>query len=211
MLRFVSVSLALVFGPLSASAMRITTNVHLLGWSEDGRSALLFEARFGPEGGGAFAYLVVSASAPTRSRFEYSSDFSPGDGSRPQRVSAAACRELVSALAALLQKKGFSGVSAQPAGCDGRRSSLIRIPDEQGAGPPSSSPREGWRLSREDEGVILSRPNGAKQVLEVKVQYPVGQLSPSERLLIVLARSSEDTLLAAVFASDESGAFRRVP
>src|SRR5690242_6914333 len=99
----------------SSAAMHIRTEVSVLAWSRDGQSVLLDEIADGPEGGGAHSLALVTTAAPHIVRFALSSDFSPGDGSRPQRITVAACTQAARKLAG--RAKAFPGLRIQPERC----------------------------------------------------------------------------------------------
>lgn len=100
----------------AASAMGVRKDSTLLARSGDG--AALFEVReHGPEGGGALSYRVEGKRRSAAIEFLVSSDFSPGDGSRPQRVSANECEQRVTALGAELTRRKIASVTVHPENC----------------------------------------------------------------------------------------------
>jgi hypothetical protein len=113
--RFALVALVCFTGP-AASAMGVRKDSTLLARSDDG--AALFEVReHGPEGGGALTYRVEGKRRSAAVEFLASSDFSPGNGSRPQRVSATECEQRVTALGAELARRNIAGVTVHPENC----------------------------------------------------------------------------------------------
>lgn len=107
----------------SLHAMGIRTETRVLGWSKDGQTVVLDEGASGPEGGGSNSLVVVTTGVPHVTRFMLSSDFSPGNGSRPERVSVAACTSAARQLATRL--KGVPGLRVQPARCKGDRGLIV--------------------------------------------------------------------------------------
>ncbi|MCC6996138.1 MAG: hypothetical protein IT370_16130 [Deltaproteobacteria bacterium] len=115
-----------------AAAMSIRVSRRPLAWSVDGSKLLAVEVQDGPEGGGSLTYLVVSASAPHYLRFEVSSDFSPGGGGTPQKISSKACRAAMARLARLVTRRQFPGLALETARCARKdRLDLVRVPDKQ--------------------------------------------------------------------------------
>jgi hypothetical protein len=115
-------------GVQTALAMHIRNNRRELARSPDG--AVLYELRAdGPEGGGSLTYRVEGKSRRDGVDFLVSSDFSPGDGSRPQTVSAKICEERLAALGAEVAKRKIPGVTLHPEGCRSKeRSGLVVAP-----------------------------------------------------------------------------------
>ena len=127
----------LCFAGHAASAMGIRKDSTLLARSGDG--AALYEVReHGPEGGGALSYRVEAKGRNAAVEFLVSSDFSPGDGSQPQRVSAAACEQRLAALGAELARRKIPGVTVHPQQCRARdRDGLVVV-----AASPPVTPRK---------------------------------------------------------------------
>jgi len=111
--------------PVAVFAMHVRADRTELARAADG--AALYEVReAGPEGGGALTYRVEGKAPGDAVDFVVSSDFSPGDGSRPQRVSPATCRQRLAALGAELAKRKIAGATVHPDRCDARsRSGLV--------------------------------------------------------------------------------------
>lgn len=107
-----------------AAAMSIRVSRRPLAWSVDGSKLLAVEVQDGPEGGGSLTYLVVSASAPHYLRFEVSSDFSPGGGGTPQKISSKACRAAMARLARLVTRRQFPASRSRPPAARARTASI---------------------------------------------------------------------------------------
>lgn len=206
---------ALALLPRAASALHVRADVGPLAWSADGRSVLLADRHFGPEGGGSLTYLVVSAAAPAVSQFEVSSDFSPGSGSRPQAVPGVVCRRRLMALATLLGEKGFAGVEVETGGCRERqRDELVRVAPAQAeamrgaALPPGGA--KGWRVTAAKGGVRIAAPGGKGERLAARsADAAEAYLSPGG-LLLVLADVVGERHLLGVLALEPDGALRRL-
>ncbi len=122
----------LCFTAPAALAMGVRKDSTLLARSADG--ATLYEVReHGPEGGGALSYRVEGKGRAAATQFLVSSNFSPGDGSRPQRVSAQQCEERIAALGAELARRKIVGVSVHPEHC--------RTPGRSGLVTATEKPR----------------------------------------------------------------------
>ena len=104
----------LVVAAAAAAAMSIREHSRSLGKSGDHKSELFEDVSDGPEGGGSISYRLTGDEVQT---FLISSDFSPGNGSRPQTVPEKLCRERLTALAALLKARGFQGLAVHPEVC----------------------------------------------------------------------------------------------
>jgi hypothetical protein len=129
--RVALVALLLLAGD-AAEAMGVRKDSTLLARSGDG--AALYEVReHGPEGGGALTYRIEGKGRSAAVEFLVSSDFSPGDGSRPQRVSAQACEQRIAALSAELARRKIAGVTLHPEHCRAR--------DRNGLVTATASPR----------------------------------------------------------------------
>lgn len=117
-------------------AMGIRESKTPLASSADG--ATLYELRGeGPEGGGALSYRVEGRAPRDAVRFLVSSDFSPGDGRRPQIVSPEDCRQRFAALIAELAKRKIAGVTVRPEGCRAvHRDGLVVVAKLAGADGP---------------------------------------------------------------------------
>ena len=100
----------------SALAMGVRTSQRPLARAADG-AALVEVREDGPEGGGALHYRVEGKGGAGAADFLVSSNFSPGDGSRPQQVSAAACEQRIAALGAELARRKIPGVTLHPSRC----------------------------------------------------------------------------------------------
>jgi hypothetical protein len=107
----IMVSLAWGLGADPAGAMSIRSSEFLLAWSQDGRAFLINRSEDGPEGGGAESYRIVCPAEKLDEEFRVTSTFSPGDGSRPERVSVPACQQALGELNRLLQAHRFQDVA----------------------------------------------------------------------------------------------------
>ena len=121
---------AFVIAPANAMGIRNARSV--LAHGRDG-STLVEIRSSGPEGGGSLAYRFEGGrqSRGRAQSIEYvlSSDFSPGDGSRPQTVSPAECQQRVEAIRVQLDERGYVGASVDPARClEKHRSGLVTVP-----------------------------------------------------------------------------------
>jgi hypothetical protein len=119
----------LACGAGAAFAMGIEESKTPLARAADGTT--LYEVRGqGPEGGGSLSYRVQGPAPRDRTDFVVSSDLSPGDGSRPQSVSAEICRQRLAALASELAKRKLAGVTLHPEECrTKRRAGLVVVGD----------------------------------------------------------------------------------
>jgi hypothetical protein len=104
--------------------MHITSTVEVIAFSSDGAAALVARREDGPEGGGSLSFVLVGRGVSGT----LTSTFSPGDGSTPETVSAAACRAVANALAAATAD--FVGVSVQPRACAQDRTTVVRAAPE---------------------------------------------------------------------------------
>ena len=116
---------ALIACAPSARALSIRSTKTQIARAADG-SKLIEVREDGPEGGGALTYRVQGKKPGDAVDFVVSSDFSPGDGSTLQTVSAATCRQRLAALDAELAKRKIPGVTLHPEGCaSARRAGLV--------------------------------------------------------------------------------------
>jgi hypothetical protein len=97
----------------SAMAMSIRTAILPLAWSRDGTHVLILTERAGPEGGGSRAYAIL----PGADGVVVSSNFSPGNGTRPESVSVPDCRRLAGGLRERLGLFGIEGVKVDESAC----------------------------------------------------------------------------------------------
>jgi hypothetical protein len=72
---------------------------------------------WGPEGGAALTYRVEGKAGGSGVDFLVSSTYSPGDGSQPQVISSAVCKQRLAALADEMSKRGIHGVATHPDRC----------------------------------------------------------------------------------------------
>lgn len=185
--------------PAPARALRIRSSVTLLAWSGDGESLLLLKEEHGPEGGGSSTYLVVGTRPPRAVSATVSSDFSPGDGSTPERVPAAACEQGLRQVERALRKLGIKAVEVHVRRCASKdRSGLVT--------PKTALPRA---LSAVTSGKTVAV--GLKQGAVV-VSGPAGTealLSPSKKVVVVFKELFGDRVLEGVYRLS-GAAFERV-
>lgn len=202
-------------------AMHITRSVGVLGFSDDGASALLVVEEDGPEGGGRLGYRVVSCVDKGEPSFVVSSDFSPGGAEHPQSVSQAACQSTADTLKALLARLRFTGITVDRASCgpDHRHNVVTRTRAPQG----QRFKREGaqltlgtLRLSVVDGMLTLTGAPGTARLVTLSAQEfgrADAVMSPSNKLLLVWTRSpyNEAELLGAFSSvSGKAADFRPV-
>jgi len=123
-------------GPAVVLGMHVRTSRTQIARSPDG--ATLSEIREdGPEGGGALTYRVQGKTPGDTVDFVVSSNFSPGNGSRPQTVSPEMCRQRLDALVAELVRRKIPGVRVHQGACWAPdRAGLVRNEvDESSLGP----------------------------------------------------------------------------
>jgi hypothetical protein len=134
--------------------MYISRHTELDAWSDDGAGALMSISEFGPEGGGAFGYWLWIPSREVDHYFRLSSDFSPGDGSRPQMVSSGERDGVLAGLGATLKREGFSGAIV---GSPGEIEALYRDERLRRDGRPTLQLREERDQQSPQEPKILPR------------------------------------------------------
>jgi|SRR3954451_20491964 hypothetical protein len=121
-------ALLCAWGCTDARAMSIRTNRKQLARSPEG--AALYEVRAdGPEGGGSLTYRVQGKATRDAIDFLVSSDFSPGNGSQPQTVSAEVCRQRVTALGKEIARRKIPRVTVHPEACaSADRDGVVTVP-----------------------------------------------------------------------------------
>src|SRR5579872_1641717 len=90
-----------------AHAMCVSTSYDPVAWSKDGHAVLIEEVAHGPEGGGSISYLLVDFHKKKAHVFPISSNFSPGDETKPETISEETCRETTAKGNQLLEELGF--------------------------------------------------------------------------------------------------------
>ena len=193
-----------------AQALRIRTTVSLLAWSSDGESLLLLEREQGPEGGGSTAYLVVGTGPVRVLRSTVSSNFSPGDGSEPERVPVQDCRRGLKQLASALGKLGFRGVKARPARCAlAPRSGLITGAEAARQAVVGSRLGEGGRVvgrglevALERGKILVTAPARKRPASTAGGAVSVALSAPGKVLLVLRVAKDGDRLLAGIYRSD---------
>lgn len=197
--------------PCTGWGMHIRTNVEILAFSQDGAAALLEKGEFGPEGGGALSYVLVSAKAAHRLEVTVSSDFSPGDGSRPQRVDVKTCQSALRRLGKVLAEAGVAGVVTHPERCS-KRGRLVEVSPKKKEEVEASCFRGdadlrlgGLVLRATGTDLVLERDGAPTVVLNRAALRGKGKLgavlSPSRRLLVVLRVTADETVAEHVFVS----------
>jgi hypothetical protein len=112
----------------SLFAMDVRKDFALLAWNPAGSSALLSASLSGPEGGGAESYIIIDFIKQQTQVFTFSNDFSPGDGSSPQQISADSCKKTINEANQALLKFGFN--RTLPDSCDKNRSGIHGLDDQ---------------------------------------------------------------------------------
>lgn len=100
----------------SAQALCVSKHYEVRAWNRDATAVLIERGSHGPEGGGEKAFLIVDFSGTSFPAQVLSSNFSPGNGSAPQRISKTHCREVVTKTNEALTKLGFEA-KLSPKGC----------------------------------------------------------------------------------------------
>ena len=124
------VALGGVFLAGPVTGMFIRTQALVISRSTDGKSTLQQEHQQGPEGGGSLTYRLTGPAGAAS--FVVSSDFSPGGGSRPQRVSAAECTRRLAELSRQLNVRGFSGITIHAERCQNKLRQALVTTDPNG-------------------------------------------------------------------------------
>jgi hypothetical protein len=188
----------LLFGlaltPAAARALCVDTVYSVLAFSPDGDSVLLEERAHGPEGGGSLAYLLLSATAPTATRFSVSSNFSPGDGSEPESVSTAQLQKTLRALAEAVKRKKLAGVQVTAANAS--RVDMVRLQPSAARGTGLAVARGelvggGLRISLKGNALTVSDRSGSQALRLWAPLDSIKGLSASmaaQGKLLVLAR-----------------------
>lgn len=136
----------------------------LLAWSRRGDAALLRTHDLAYEDGAMLSYTLLRAGHPPRT-FVVSDDRSPGDGTRPQRVSPEEHARALAALAAALHAAGFASLDPETA---------------RDLAPPG--PRR--------DTAIVTRPDGDAEVRtegRLVARVPAGHLAPRDGLEAALS------------------------
>lgn len=198
--------------------MFIRTHVQLVAWSSDGESGLLEIKMESPEGGGSLDYHVISPDSSIDQTFHFSGDFSPGDGSQPQRISSDQCQKELNRLRQTLEKTHFTGIDLQPEACRSqhRKDFLILSPVLREAVQKSRflHTREGdklvndaWGLHVQQDKILLIQKGkmlhswAFDHTLEPLQQEAA--LSPTHHLLFLFENSEYETrLLRAYYSPD---------
>ena len=78
-----------------------------IAWNDNGNAVILHDSEYGPEGGGSDSYQIIDFRNNTNISYTYSSNFSPGDGSKPQTISGSACKNSMDEANQVLKKLDF--------------------------------------------------------------------------------------------------------
>lgn len=103
----VKLGIFLILLPSTIYAMCVSGEYNQLVWNPAADALLMQKYSYGPEGGGSLAYIIIDVKKNKSSTFVVSSDFSPGDGSRPQRVSISECKANTEAANKILSVLNF--------------------------------------------------------------------------------------------------------
>jgi len=178
-----------------ALAMHVWSQSLPQAWSRDGRGLLIAQIAHGPEGGGSVAMLVVDTATAGVRRFALSNDFSPGDGSTPERVSLADCQARAKELASLL--KDFPGVRVDGEQCRGDRHGVVQA---HATGQPADHPLPFQGLELRKTPVTLELHQRGAKLCALPgsgwPQRPRGTLGPNLKVLLI-----EDQEFLAILAS----------
>jgi hypothetical protein len=125
-LRLASISIVCLAMSGAASAMSMNTRLTPLAFNDEGTAVLVRADVNGPEGGGQQSFEIWASTAPYRTSVTVSSDLSPGNGSKPQTVTAEACATALKELDGGLRAHGFKGVSVHADRC-AKRHDLVSV------------------------------------------------------------------------------------
>jgi len=123
-----AVATLIACGAPAVFAMGIRESKQQLARSANGAAALYEIRGHGPEGGGALTYRVQGKTARGAVDFVVSSDYGPGDGSRPETVSPEVCRQRVESLAAEIAMRKILGVTVHPEACASKSRDGVVVP-----------------------------------------------------------------------------------
>ncbi len=168
----------------AAWAMHVTRDESIVTFSSDGTDVLLALDAQGPEGGGSHGYRVVGPAGSVE--FALSSDFSPGGGGRPQRVSASECEERAAELGRLLATRHFPKAVVDPRACSKRDRRAVVTVETPDAGSPVQVTI--------DKGRLMVRVSGRSVDLGAAMRggsQLQGTLSTSGKLLVVTDNDEE--------------------
>jgi len=97
--------------------MNIATFESFITFSVKGDNFLIKEKKFGPEGGGSTAFIIINAKKKEYTRFLISNNFGTGNGRIPQKVPQNTCRTVLKTLHTSLVEYGFTGIEINPETC----------------------------------------------------------------------------------------------
>ena len=97
--------------------MYITTFETFVAFSETGKSFLVKEKRFSPEGGESLCFIIINCEKRECQRFELSNNFGMGNGKISQKIPHKKCRTLLETFYISLAQTGFTGIEIYPDAC----------------------------------------------------------------------------------------------
>ena len=100
--------------------MHTTIFTTFVAFSDSGKSFLIKEKQFGPEGGGSASFTIFNTVEKQYREFEITSDFGIGNGSTPQKIPKGKCKANLKKLRRSLKDQGFSGIDICPDCCETR-------------------------------------------------------------------------------------------
>lgn len=101
------IKLVVLLMSLKSFAMCVSKSFDVLDWNLKGDAVLINKTSHGPEGGGDKSYLIIDFTKKEKNVYTLSSNFSPGDGSKPERVTVSECKERVEKVNEILESKNF--------------------------------------------------------------------------------------------------------
>ncbi|MBK7960262.1 MAG: hypothetical protein IPK04_02970 [Bdellovibrionales bacterium] len=102
----------------------------VVAWNPQGSAVVVHRISHGPEGGGSVAYTIVDLAKGTSDSYVVSDNFSPGDGSTPERIYSTKCKDAMTKGNLSLTLLGFkSKFNDTTHACGTSRSNLLSIND----------------------------------------------------------------------------------
>lgn len=208
----------------SADAMHVRHELTPIAFSDDGAHVLVQVYARGPEGGGSEAFEILSALPPNRAHFEVSSNFSPGDGSRPQKISTAACTQALRDLDRALKARGFREVAVQLDGCKSRGGGYVKTsrPGEDLAHLADWKPandgsfeRDGYRVRRKHGALVVDK--GGADLCTMKTDlHDVSELrvagpKPTRLVVVFASYAYGDSALVGLCGAGPDGKLQPLP
>lgn len=207
-----------------AHAMHVRRAFTPVAYSDDSASVLVYVEANGPEGGGSEGYEIWGALVPTRVAFALSSDFSPGDATRPQRIDLGTCAQHLRELDMALKQRGFHDVAVQPNACKTRRGGYVKtsktVEDRMhGAGftlgKDGSFSREGYRVAKKGSELTVSQGNKVLCTLKVDLanvsEIEVAGVQPGRLVYVSASYAYGDRALLGLCAAGDGGKLQPVP